>query len=87
MQGAYRRNIERRSLFKQSLNLCAVLADDADIITPCFASPIFFYVKRTELAEPVGREQNLVIRALSNDNFGPVHHRRADEGQNVLAQR
>ena len=79
-------NVELRGLPEQVLNLSAVLADDADVIASCLASPVLINVERAELAEAVCREENLVLAVVGHDDLGPVNHGSSDEGQGMFAE-
>ena len=80
-------DIQSSCFFQQSLYLCAVFANDTDVVASCFASPVFFHIQCAEFAETVCGEENFVHIIVSNDNFRPVNHRSGHEGQGVLTER
>ena len=86
VQGADLGNVQTGSLLQQSLNLGAVLADDADIVPTGLVSPVFLGIQSAELAETVSGEQYLVAGIVAHNDFGPVNHGSGDKGQGVLAQ-
>ena len=86
MQGTDDGNIQSGSLFQQSLHLCAVLANNADIIAAGFICPIFFHVQCAKFAETVSGKQHLVIGIVSYNDFRPVDHGSGDKSQNMLTQ-
>ena len=80
-------NLQGGSLLQDRLHLSAVLADDAEIVTPRFAGPVvIFRVQGAELAETVSGEQDLVRGVVGHHNLRPVDHGREHEVQLVLAQ-
>ena len=87
MQGADRLNVERCGFFEQVLHLCAVFADDAEIVAASLASPVFLDVKSAEFAESVGGEKRFGSRVIGDHDFGPVHHGGKDKSQLVRAER
>ena len=74
-------------LLEERLHLRTELADDADVVAPRLAVPALgvLAVKRTELAEAVRGEEDLVRRIVGDDHLGPVDHRRRDERKYMLA--
>ena len=78
--------IERPRLFEKCLNLCAVFADYAYIISPRFVCPWLLGVKCAELAEAVCREKHLVAAVIGHHDLRPVHHRRKNKRQRMLAK-
>ena len=80
-------DIEIFRLFKEILHLRAILANDAEIVSSGFASPVLVGIKRTELAESVGRKEDLIVCIIGHDDFGPMHHRRGHEGERVFTER
>ena len=46
-------DIQSCGSFQKLLNLCTVFSNDSDIVTACFAVPVFFYVKCSEFTETV----------------------------------
>ena len=96
MQRADGFDVEGRRLLEDCLHLNAVLADDVGVIAACVVHPYIverdFVVEnvagqRTERAECVRREQDLVLFVISHHDFRPVHHRRENEVQRMLAGR
>ena len=79
-------DIKRCSLLQDGLYLCSVFADDADIVASCFIGPVFFNIQSAELAETIGRKKSSFIAVVSHYDFRPVHHRRCNEVQGVLAK-
>ena len=79
--------IKSRRLFQKRLYLPAVLADDTDIVPPCLVRPIFFYIKRTELAKCVCGEKNFFRLLIAYDDLRPMYHRSCDKMQDVCSQR
>ena len=74
------------NLFEEILHLRTVLSDYADIVSSCFARPIFVVdIERAEFAECVGGEKHLVRLVVSHDNFGPMHHGCGDKRKLVFA--
>ena len=86
MQRANDGDVERGGFFKERLHLCAVLADDADVVTAGFVCPIFLHVKRTELAEAVCGEEDFICTVVCDDNLRPVHHGRGDKRQSMTTE-
>ena len=86
MEGADDLDIQRGGNLQNVLDLLAVLAHDADVVTAGLIVPVFVYIQSAELAEAVSREQNLVVRIVGHHNLGPVDHGCKSEGQSVLAQ-
>ena len=82
------RDVERRRLLEKRLHLHAELADDAEVVATRLAVPSLGIdlVVCAELAEAVGGEKRLRRRVVADDDFGPVHHRRADERKRVPAE-
>ena len=96
MQGADHPDVQPLHLFQQGQHLRAVLAHDVGVVAACVVHPHIverdFVVEnvagqRTERAECVRREQDLVLFVISHHDFRPVHHRREDEVQRMLAGR
>ena len=94
VQRADHLNIERRGLLEDSLHLNAVLADDVGVIAACVVHPDVverdlvienIACQRTERAECVRREQDLVFFVVGDHDFRPVYHRRENEMQGMLA--
>ena len=78
---------ERSHLLKHSLYLHAVLAYYIEVVSPCLACPVVgIGIIYAELAERVGGEQHFLLRAITHQHLGPVHHRRSDELQRQAAQ-
>ena len=59
MQGTNRPYIKRGNFFQKVLYLYPVFPDDTEIISTCFARPIFVCIQRTEFTEGVGRKEGL----------------------------
>ena len=90
MQRAYERDFDSGCFFEQSLNLCAVFADDVGIVTAGFihivAVKIHFIgkncaVQRAECAECIRRKQDFINGVVCDHNFRPMHHGCGNEGQ------
>ena len=79
-------DIQTRRLFEQVLHLRAVLADDADVVTSCLASPVLVDVESAEFAEAVSGEEHLVLCVVGHHDLGPVNHRSGDEAERVGAE-
>ncbi len=86
MQGADDLNIESGGFFEQTLHLCAVFANDTDIISSGFTSPILFHVQSAEFTKTVCTEQYFVLIVISYDNFRPMYHRSGDEMQGMFTE-
>ncbi|CDE04150.1 unknown [Anaerotruncus sp. CAG:390] len=87
MQGAYSRNIKRRSLCEKCSDRLAVFPDYPDIISARLIVPRAGAVGGGKAAESVGREKDLFAALVAHRDLGPMHHRRRDKGQSVLAER
>ena len=87
MQAADGLNVKAGGLFQHSLHLHAVLAYDADEVAAGLGQPRLLHIKRTELAEGVRAEQNLVGVIVGHDDLGPVDPRGSDKMQGMAAQR
>ena len=86
VQRADHLNVQCSRLLEQSLYLCAVLADNVEIIAAGFAGPAFLCIQCAELAKAVCREQNLLRGLVSNHNLRPVNHRSHEKVQRVAAE-
>ena len=86
MEGANDGDVQGGGLFQQRLHLCAILAHNADVVTPCLTCPVLFYIQRAEFAEAVGGKQYLIIRIVGHDDLRPVDHGSGNKGQGVFAQ-
>ena len=89
MQRADGFDIQRSSLFEQSLHLGAILAHDVQVIAAGFAGPIRFFVKlchSAKTAKAIGGEEHLLAALVADHDLRPMHHRCKDEGQRVAAQ-
>ena len=80
------RDFKVRSLLQDILHLNSVLSHNAEIIAAGFACPVLFDIEGAELAESVGREQDLVGAVVCHDDLGPMHHRGGDEIQGMLSK-
>ena len=87
VQGKNLLNIKSCRLFKQRLYLCAVFADNIDIIAACFAIPFVLNVKRAEFSESICRKQDFFFFLIRNHNFRPMYHRSHNKRQRMAAQR
>ena len=87
VQRADRPDIQRGSFFEKRLSRHAVFADDPEIVPPRLAGPVLLDVQCTELAERIGREQDLILAVVGHDHFRPVHHGRRPEREGTAAQR
>ena len=67
-------DVERCRFFQESLHLCAVFADDTDVVTSRFVSPRLVSVERAKLAESVGGKEHLILAVVGHDDLGPVNH-------------
>ena len=95
MQRADHLNIERCRLLEQRLHLYAVLADNVGVVTAGIVHPDRvernLVIKNvacqcTERAERISREQDLVLLVVGDHDLRPVHHRRHDKMQGMLAR-
>ena len=80
-------DIQSCGLLEQCLHLCAVLADNADIVAASLVRPRLLDIQRTEFAEAVGREKHLIGAVIGHDDLRPMHHGSGHKGQRVLAER
>ena len=80
-------NIKTCGFFQKRLYLCAVFADDADVIASCFVCPRLVSVESAEFSEAVCGEENLILAVVGHDDLGPVNHRSRYKGQCMLAER
>ena len=75
-------------LLQDCLDLCAVLAYDANVISSRFVHPLFLgYLAfvSAESAESVGGKQHFFFFFVAKRDFRPVHHGRGNKMQNVFA--
>ena len=86
MEGTNGLNIQCGSLFQQILYLRAIFAHNANVIAAGLVIPGLLHIQSAELAEAIGREQNLVHIVIGDDDFGPMHHGSRYKGQSVPAQ-
>ena len=56
MQRQDHRNIQSGRFLEHRLDLLAIFADNADVVSSRFIDPVFFNIQSTEFAEAVGRE-------------------------------
>ena len=88
MEGADRFDVEGCGFLQHVLNLCAVFADDADIVAGGFTGPAFgiFHIIGAKFAKCIRREEDFVRAVISHHDFRPVNHRSKDKIQDVGAQ-
>ena len=79
-------DLQGRGLLQNRLHLCAVFADDAEVISSRLAGPVFVHVQRAELAESVRGEQDLLRGLVGHHDLRPVNHGREHKVQLMLAQ-
>ena len=79
-------DIQSCSHFEKLLNLRTIFADNTDIVTACFAVPVFLYIKCAEFTKSVSRKQNFVCAVVSYHNFRPVYHRSKHESKHMSAK-
>ena len=87
MQGADGGNVERSSLFEQSLHGNAIFATYIKVVTASFARPILLVGESAELAKAVSREEYFVGAVVGDHHLGPVDHCSRIECEVVLAER
>ena len=88
MQRANRLDVECGGLLEHCLHLVAVLAHDVEVVAAGFAGPVVRVgIVHAELAERIGGEQHLFGLLVAEQDFGPMHHRRTDKLERVLAER
>ena len=75
MQWADYLNIQCCCNLQKILNLCSVFSNNSDIVTACFAIPVFLYIKRSELTESIRREKNLILAIVCYHYLRPMYHR------------
>ena len=80
-------NVQSGSLFKDSLYLRAVFADNADIIAAGFVIPVFLHIQGAELSEAVCGEEYFVCAVICHHNFRPVNHRSKHKSQLMASKR
>ena len=68
-------NIQSCCYFKKFLYLRAVFSNDSDIVATCFAVPVLFHIKGSELTESVCGKQNFICAVICDHNLRPVYHR------------
>ena len=79
-------DIQSCGSFQELLNLCTVFSNDSDIVTACFAVPVFLHVKCSEFTESISGKQNFVSAVICNHNFWPVNHRCEYKCQNMFSK-
>ena len=86
---------DARRLFEQQLDMRAVFAHDVGQIATRIVDPVAvevdfirkqLAVQRAERAERIRGEQRAVCGVKGDHRLGPVHHRRGNEGHDVLAE-
>ena len=86
VQRADRLNVKVCRFLKNCLYLCAVFADDPEIVSPRFACPVLLNVQSAELSETVRGEQNLIPGIIGHEDLWPVYHGRRDEVERMRAE-
>ena len=88
VQGTDGPDLQGGSLFQDSLRLCAVFSDDAEIVSSGFAGPAFriLPVQSTEFAEGIRGKENVIGAVISHQDFRPVNHRGGNETKRMGAE-
>ena len=79
-------NIQSCCYFKKFLYLRAVFSNDSDIVATCFAVPVLFHIKGSELTESVCGKQNFICAVICDHNLRPVYHRCKYKSKNMFSK-
>ena len=82
-------DVQRGSLFQQSLHLRAVLAHDVQVVAAGLAGPVGLLVElrhSAEAAKAIGGEEDFLAGLIADHDLRPVDHGCEHESQGVAAQ-